>query len=109
MSELDDLTVERIARAFWHRIEPHKNKWGKDLPKELPVEFRANMATALMWLPDNNVKHYASFKKWFESVGEEYDNQHDAAFGGFCEAMRVMDEHIAALDTDGYLQEQDSE
>jgi hypothetical protein len=39
-----------VIRALWRRIEPHKNKYGKELPSELPVEFRASMATALALL-----------------------------------------------------------
>ncbi len=35
-----------FIRAFWRRIEPFKNQYGKELPKELPDEFIAHMATA---------------------------------------------------------------
>lgn len=38
---------EALIRAFWRRIEPFKNDYGKELPTPLPVEFRAHMATAL--------------------------------------------------------------
>lgn len=37
---------EGFIRAFWRRIEPYKNNYGKELPEELPVEFTAHMATA---------------------------------------------------------------
>jgi hypothetical protein len=122
MSDLDEVTIERIARAFWYRIEPHKNKYRKDLPKELPVEFRAHMATALGWLPDDrryacdpidnpdhDIDKYAEFLDWWRSVGEEYDNQHDAAFGGYCKAVKVCSPTMNALDRITELQEQVNE
>lgn len=42
--------IEGLSRAFWRRIEPYKNDYGKELPAELPKEFRAHMTTALMVL-----------------------------------------------------------
>ncbi len=48
MARHTEREMEMIVRAFWRRIEPHKNNYGKELPKELPVEFRAHMATALL-------------------------------------------------------------
>jgi len=39
---------ENFIRAFWRRIYVYKDKYGKELPEELPVEFRASMATALL-------------------------------------------------------------
>ncbi len=44
---LHDKLIGKIARAFWRRIEPFKNDYGKELPIPLPVEFQAHMATAL--------------------------------------------------------------
>ena len=41
---------EHFIRAFWRRVEPYKNDYGKELPEKLPVEFRASMETALMQL-----------------------------------------------------------
>lgn len=38
---------EPFIRAFWRRIDMYKNDYGAELPEKLPVEFRANMATAL--------------------------------------------------------------
>ncbi|MBE8232345.1 MAG: hypothetical protein HAW67_01325 [Endozoicomonadaceae bacterium] len=39
---------EGFIRAFWRRIEPFKDQYNKNLPSELPIEFKAHMATA--WL-----------------------------------------------------------
>lgn len=44
--------VERIARAFWRRIDAYKNDYEKELPEELPVEFASFMATALSQADD---------------------------------------------------------
>ena len=44
----DHPMFDAFIRAFWRRIEPYKNQYGKELPKEMPVEFSANMMTALM-------------------------------------------------------------
>ena len=47
--ELEDHPdFENFIRAFWRRIEPYKNDYGKELPEKLPVEFRAHMGTALL-------------------------------------------------------------
>lgn len=46
----DHPQFENFIRAFWRRIEPYKNDFAKELPEELPVQFRANMATALLQL-----------------------------------------------------------
>lgn len=43
----DHPDFEGFIRAFWRRIEPYKNDYGKELPKEMPVEFRCHMGTAL--------------------------------------------------------------
>jgi hypothetical protein len=43
-------TVNAIARAFWRRIEPFKNRFDKELPDEMPIEFQSHMATALTLL-----------------------------------------------------------
>jgi len=41
---------ENFVRAFWRRIEPYKNDFGRELPSKLPVQFRASMETALLQL-----------------------------------------------------------
>lgn len=46
----NDENFEAFIRAFWRRIEPFKNDYGKELPDELPTEFRAHMATAALAL-----------------------------------------------------------
>lgn len=43
----DEKQAERVARAFWRRIYPYRNDYEKELPKDCPVEFVANMSTAL--------------------------------------------------------------
>ena len=48
--EIEQATIDSIARAFWRRIEPFKLNFGRELPKDLPVEFKAHMATALTLL-----------------------------------------------------------
>lgn len=45
-----DLMINAVARSFWRRIEPFKNKYGKELPEPLPAEFEAHMGTALTWV-----------------------------------------------------------
>ena len=42
----DDPNFEAFIRAFWRRIEPFKNEYGKELPEEIPIEFKCHMATA---------------------------------------------------------------
>jgi hypothetical protein len=37
-----------FIRAFWRRIDAHKNDFSKELPEEMPVQFRASMETALL-------------------------------------------------------------
>ena len=44
----DHPNFEAFIRAFWRRIEPFKNDYGKELPADLPLEFRASMATAFV-------------------------------------------------------------
>jgi hypothetical protein len=39
---------DAFIRAFWRRIDAHKNNYGKELPEKMPVEFRASMETALL-------------------------------------------------------------
>jgi hypothetical protein len=39
---------ENFIRAFWRRIEPYKNDFEKELPKPMPVQFRASMETAFL-------------------------------------------------------------
>lgn len=45
---------EKFIRAFWRRIEPYKNYYGKELPEKLPVEFRSYMETALLAIKDRD-------------------------------------------------------
>jgi hypothetical protein len=37
-----------FIRAFWRRINAYKNEYGKELPEEMPVQFKASMETALL-------------------------------------------------------------
>ena len=46
----DHKQFENFIRAFWRRIEPYKNDYEKELPEDMPVEFVASMATALLQL-----------------------------------------------------------
>lgn len=39
---------ENFIRAFWRRIYMHRNDFGKELPDEMPVQFRASMAIAFL-------------------------------------------------------------
>lgn len=39
---------EAFIRAFWRRINAHKNQYDKELPDKIPIEFRASMETALL-------------------------------------------------------------
>lgn len=50
LKTITDFQVMQVVRAFWRRIEPFKNLYGRDLPRELPVEFMAHMATALTFV-----------------------------------------------------------
>lgn len=47
LNTITDLQVNQVARAFWRRIYVYRNDYGIELPKPLPVEFMAHMATAL--------------------------------------------------------------
>ena len=42
--------LEGFIRAFWRRIEPYKNMYGKELPDELPLEFKSHAETAAILL-----------------------------------------------------------
>lgn len=53
MSEPSNNALESFIRAFWRRIEPHKNGYGKELPNDLPMEFKAHAATAAILLRGN--------------------------------------------------------
>lgn len=63
--------VDRISRAFWRRIEPHKADFDKELPAELPVEFKSFMATALSQLTDNSPLYYDHLDDLFENLSKE--------------------------------------
>lgn len=39
---------DAFIRAFWRRIHDYKIMYGKELPEQMPVEFRASMETALL-------------------------------------------------------------
>ena len=47
--------IDIIARAFWRRIEPYKYDFKKELPREMPVEVRAAMGTALSAIDFNKI------------------------------------------------------
>jgi hypothetical protein len=44
---------DAFIRAFWRRIDVHKNDFDKELPEEMPVQFRASMETALLVFDKN--------------------------------------------------------
>lgn len=50
LKSITDSQVNAVARAFWRRIYAYRNDYGIELPKPLPVEFMAHMATALTWV-----------------------------------------------------------
>lgn len=50
----DNQKLDAFIRAFWRRINAYKNDFEKELPKEMPVQFRASMETALLVF-DNDV------------------------------------------------------
>lgn len=60
MSLAEDMSkhpdFEKFIRAFWRRIEPYKNYYGKELPEKLPVEFRSYMETALLAIKQRDTK-----------------------------------------------------
>lgn len=35
-----------FIRAFWRRVEPYKNDYGRELPEDMPVEFSCAFDTA---------------------------------------------------------------
>ena len=47
---IDEETMEGIIRAFWRRIHAYRNDYERELPRPLPVEFKASMETALLLL-----------------------------------------------------------
>lgn len=60
VQEIKDVTnhpdFENFIRAFWRRIEPYKNDYGRELPEKLPVVFRASMETALLAIKGDRSK-----------------------------------------------------
>ena len=50
LKSITDQQVNAVVRAFWRRIYAYRNDYGIELPKPLPVEFMAHMATALTWV-----------------------------------------------------------
>lgn len=46
--EVDPDKLDVFIRAFWRRVNAYKNLYDKELPEKMPVEFRANMETALL-------------------------------------------------------------
>lgn len=50
LKSITDSQVNAVARAFWRRIYAYRNDFGIELPRPLPVEFMAHMATALTWV-----------------------------------------------------------
>lgn len=50
LNSITDSQVNAVARAFWRRIYAYRNDYGIELPRPLPVEFMAHMATALTWV-----------------------------------------------------------
>lgn len=50
LKSITDQQVNAVVRAFWRRIYAYRNDYGIELPKPLPVEFFAHMATALSWV-----------------------------------------------------------
>lgn len=63
-----DKFINGVARAFWRRIEPYKDKFEKELPESLPVEFMSFMGTALSQLEDHVLV-------WTYTPNEPNDNQ----------------------------------
>lgn len=49
-------TMELFIRALWRRIEPYKNKFGKDLPEILPDEFSSAAFVATHFY-EEKIKH----------------------------------------------------
>lgn len=62
-----DKFINRVARAFWRRIEPYKNDFEKELPDKLPVHFESFMGTALSQLDDYILV-------WTDTPNEPKDN-----------------------------------
>lgn len=99
-------TIENIARAFWRRIEMYKNDYGKELPEELPVEFRASMETALMLLDSDTkssignplrVKTVKQF--WVCSTGEDIESADPK--DNLASAIELRDKNQATEDKAG--------
>ncbi|MFL1404232.1 hypothetical protein ACJO2E_02665 [Marinobacter sp. M1N3S26] len=63
----EEKTAERVVRAFWRRIYPYRNNYGKELPDDCPVEFVANMATALCALTVTHNGEQGG--EWFDASG----------------------------------------
>ena len=68
---------EGFIRAFWRRIEPHKNDYDKELPEELPIEFKAHMATASILLRQEN--EFEVMKKALERIANPIAAMQDDA------------------------------
>lgn len=48
--DIEQQIVNGIVRAFWRRVYPFRNDYGKELPLDMPIEFSASMGTALTLL-----------------------------------------------------------
>ena len=76
---ITDRFINAVSRAFWRRIEPYKNKFEKELPEKLPVEFESFMGTALSQLEDKVLV-------WIDTPNEPDDN-------GYCLIEMVNGNH----------------
>lgn len=75
LKAITDSQVNAVARAFWRRIYPYRNDYGIELPKPLPVEFMAHMATALTWVDKKQTPRIT--EQDVREILESYWNSHD--------------------------------
>lgn len=67
LQTVTDEQVRKVVYAFWRRIYPFRNNYDRELPRPIPTEFMAHMATALTWID----KQRDNYKCQLEIVTEQ--------------------------------------
>lgn len=71
--------VEKFIRAFWRRIYPFRHAFDKELPEEMPVQFRAHCETAMIWLRGSTAIQLIEQERRRQIEQEGWTPEHDDA------------------------------